>query len=498
MPTIAIIGGGFSGTMTALNILRFEHRDRPRVVMYERGPGFGVGAAYSTRSPVHYLNVPAGNMSAWEQDPSHFLDWLRLRHAAVAGGSFVPRAWYGEYLRDQIERARERVGPLLELRAGTATAVRPQSDGTVIVEDAGGGLLNADRVVIAIGHFAPPPTPGADESLRGHPGYIGDVWARPGCGPTGAQEQSGPDRIASIRPDEPILLVGSGLTMVDVVMMLHAREHAGHMLAISRHGLLPRPHRSPARPPVHRPPPTALEEWDGRTRSLVRIVREAVREHAGRGHGGDWRDVIATLRPVTSELWNRLDEAERVRFLERVRSYWEIVRHRAAPEAAAAIADLIAARHLTVRAGQIVNMRPDAGNPRLIAVTFRPRKSPNTQTVRVARVINCLGPQSDVRRVDEPLVRQMLAAGVISADPLGLGVRVSDDGRSLGSDGEPQRGVYVVGPLRKGQHWESTAVPELRRQATDVARACLLSLSGGSSAAWPGVRAGESLESPAS
>jgi uncharacterized NAD(P)/FAD-binding protein YdhS len=291
-----------------------------------------------------------------------------------------------------------------------------------------------------------------------------------------------------------VLLVGAGLTMVDVVMMLHAREHAGKMIAISRHGLLPRPHRSPARPPVHRPPPAALTEWDGRVKTLVRIVREAVTEHAARGGaGGDWRDVVATLRPVTSRLWNQLDDRERARFLARVRSYWEVIRHRAAPEAAAGIADLIAARQLTVRSGRIMSIRPDAENPRLISVTFRPRRSQNVQTVKVARVINCLGPQSDVRRVaseQEPLVGQLLAEGVISADPLGLGLRVSEEGHSLGPDGRAHASVYVVGPLRKSQHWENTAVPELRRQATEVARACLLGVSGAASAAWPAVGVG--------
>jgi uncharacterized NAD(P)/FAD-binding protein YdhS len=495
MPTIAIIGGGFSGTLTALNLLRFEHRDRPKVVLYERGPAIGVGVAYSTRSPVHYLNVPAGNMSAWEQDPQHFLSWLQLRHGAVTGGSFVPRSWYGDYLRDQVDAARARAGELFEMRGVAVTAVHPQADGRVVVEDAAGERVTADRVVLALGNFAPPLPPGADETLLNHPGYIGDVWARPGCGVAGgAEAMSGPDRIAAILPDEPVLLVGTGLTMVDVVMMLHAREHAGRMIAISRHGLLPRPHRSPARPPVHRPAPAALEHWDGKVRSLVRIVREAVSEHAARGvGGGDWRDVIATLRPVTSKVWNRLDERERERFLTRVRSYWEIVRHRAAPEAAAGIADLIAAKQLTVRAGQILSIRPDARSPRLIEATFRPRKSENVQTVRVARVINCLGPQSDLRRVDEPLVKQLLADGVVCADPLGLGVRVSDEGLSVGGDGRAHPGVFVIGPLRKSQHWENTAVPELRKQATDIARRCLMSLSAASSAAWPVLKAGEQI-----
>lgn len=481
MPTIAIIGGGFSGTLTALNILRFEHRDRPRVVLYERGPAVGPGVAYSTRSPLHFLNVPAGNMSPWEQDPQHFLNWLQLRYPTVTGGSFVPRAWYGDYLREQVEYARTRSGGLFEIRRSNVTAVRPEGKGEeggerYIIEDADGQRLAADRVVLALGNFSPPPPPGAAPELLSHPGYIGDPWT------------GGGTVLSEILPDEPILLIGTGLTMMDVVMALHGREHAGHMHAISRHGLLPRPHRSPARPPTHRPPPAALAQWDGRVRSLVRIIREAVRQHAARG--ADWRDVIATLRPVTPALWRRLDDRERRRFLSRLRSYWEIVRHRAAPETAAAVADLIAARQLTVRAGRIASIRPEG---RLISVQFRPRQSQNMQSLRVSRVINCLGPQTNLTAIDEPLVKQLLADGLVTADPHGLGIETSDDGAPIGTNGQPSPNMSVIGPLRKGQAWENTAVPELRKQAAEIARQTLLSLSATAAAAWPALREDERI-----
>jgi uncharacterized NAD(P)/FAD-binding protein YdhS len=484
-PTIAIIGGGFSGTLTALNMLRLEHRSRPRVILYERGPAAGPGVAYSTRSAVHYLNVPAGNMSAWEQDPQHFVGWLQLRNPAAGGSSFVTRAWYGDYLREQVEFARAKAGENLEIRRASVTAVRPAGGGRFTIHDDGAdssaNVRIVDHAVLAIGNFPPPPPPGADAALLGHPGYIGDPWKN--------------DQIAAILPDEPVLLIGTGLTMMDVVMTLHAREHAGPLCAISRHGLIPRPHRSPARPP---PPPSGrpviagIDQWDGRggVRALLHLIRASVREHAGRGT--DWREVIAALRPMTSRLWQRLDERERRRFLQRLRSYWEIVRHRAAPETAAAVADLIAARQLTVRAGSLVRIAPSAVNPgRQIDVTFRPRRSENAQSLRVSRVINCLGPQTDLARIDDPLVRQLLADGLVTADPHGLGIAVDAQGAPVDAHGRPVEGLWVVGPLRKGQHWENTAVPELRRQAPQVAQRILLTLGGPASAAWPALRAEE-------
>jgi len=287
-----------------------------------------------------------------------------------------------------------------------------------------------------------------------------------------------------------VLMIGSGLTMMDVVMTLHAREHAGHMYAVSRHGLMPRPHRSPARPPAHRPAPAALAHWDGRIKSLVRIVRESVREHAGRG--ADWREVIASLRPVTGELWRKLDARERERFLGRIRSYWEIVRHRAAPETAAALADLVAARQLTLHAGRIESIAPAEREQRLIEVAFRPRRSENMRTLRVSRVINCLGPDTDLRRIDDPLIRQMMAVGLIAPDPHGLGIDVDAAGSPIGSSGLTSENITVVGPLRKGHLWENTAVPELRKQAAEAARSCLIGLSGAKSAEWPALAAGES------
>lgn len=483
MTRIAIIGGGFSGTMTALNILRFEHRARPSVVLFERAAaGAGPGLAYGTRSAAHSLNVPAGNMSAWDQDPQHFLSWLQLRYPATTGGSFVPRAWYGDYLREQVEHARARMGAQFEIRQTSVRAVRKRGGGFVVEAD-GQDPLAVDRVVLALGNFAPPRIPGvaAGSPVLSHVGYLGHPW------------QNGGAPLVDIKPDEPVMLLGTGLTMMDVVMTLHERGHAGRMIALSRHGLLSRPHRSPARPPSHRPPPAALATWDGKARSLVRILRQAVREHAARGgHGGtDWRDVVASLRPVTGDLWKKLDDRERARFLSRLRSYWEIVRHRAAPETAATVADLIAARQLVVRAGHVQSVRVATDTPRLMEVTFRPRHSENPQTVRVARLINCLGPQTDVTRIDDPLVRQLLADGLITADPHGQGIEVNHEGTPIGGDGQPLHGVSLIGPLRKGQSWENTAVPELRKQATDVARRVLLSLGAQASVVWPAVREDE-------
>jgi uncharacterized NAD(P)/FAD-binding protein YdhS len=466
-PHILIVGSGFSGTMVAVHVLRLS--PGARVTLVERSGRFGPGLAYGTPSALHLLNVPAGNMSAFDDDPSHFLDWVRRRDASLTGGAFVPRGWYGEYLQSVLASERSRPSNAGRLREMPGEAVGFESAGerVVMVVRTPDGVerLEADRLVLAAGNAMPAPPrvleePDACGRVLESPAYIHNPWQ------AGALER--------VLPDEPMLILGSGLTMMDVVMSLGAREHAGKIVALSRHGLLSRPHRSPAKAPAHRDPPAALRvggDWDGSVRMLVRVLRETIRSHAGRGT--DWRDVITSIRSITPDLWGRLDHVERERFLGRLRTYWDIVRHRAAPETAAAVADLIASRRLSVRAGRLVRLAPSESVPGMVDATFRPRGSELTQTICVARVINCMGPDTDVRRSGDRMLMELLSSGAIRPDALGLGLDTLADGRSVGADGTASAHVLVAGPMRRASAWENTAVPELRKEAVMIARTAL-------------------------
>ena len=495
--TFAIIGAGFSGTLTAIHLARLcakgsDGGKGTRIILLDRSGRFGPGLAYSTDSPVHYLNVPAGNMSAFEDEPGHFLAWAQAHQAARPGafptptppptqpivtGSFVPRGVYGEYLSELLETAQREQPGMIETIGAGAAAVRIAADGEsgrsgAEISTTDGRTIRADRVVLAFGNALPAHPPHLSPELCGgaHAGYIASPWNT--------------KAIAQIRPDEPVFIVGTGLTMVDIVMQLHAQGHAGHIIALSRRGLLPRAHRSPSRPPTHRDPPAELKiggVWKGDTRSLLRIIRAAVREHAARsagggGVGGDWRDVITSLRPITAHLWKTMSASERERFLVRLRSFWEVVRHRAAPESAAMIADLIAARQLTIRAGRCMGFAANGQNPRLIDVRFRPRGSGNVQMMRVGRVINAMGPQTDIEAIDDPLIRQLRTDGLITRDAFGTGIECADSGAVIGAGGEPSTALFAIGPMRKSQTWENTAVPELKKQAAQVAAAVVGSL----------------------
>lgn len=455
MASVGIIGGGFSGTLTAVQLLRSS--PDVQVELLDPAPVPGPGLAYATNCPVHYLNVPAGNMSAFDDQPQHFFRWAQERDATVHSGSFLPRGEYGRYLSDILRSASETHGSRLRVHSCAARDLARTPRGWAITCPS--TIINCDAVVLATGNALPslPPTPGLRDLAP--PALIASPWDV--------------QAISTIHPDEPVLLIGAGLTMMDVVMQLHTQGHQGRILAISRHGLLPRPHRSPSRPPRPKPYPPELDTtWDGSIRQLLRIVRSSVRQNAALGT--DWRDVITSLRPVTSSIWSRLSPQQRTRFLTRLRSHWDIVRHRAAPETAACIADLIAARQLIVRAAKLHDFRPLGPH---VQVTFRPRGSDNLQSALFSRVIPCVGPDVDIRASTSPLLRSLLAAGHIRADTHAIGLDADASGRVINHAGEAQPTLMLVGPMRRAQHWEATAVPELRKHALQVAQDILSTLT---------------------
>ncbi|MBV8304292.1 MAG: hypothetical protein JOZ04_08790, partial [Acidimicrobiia bacterium] len=291
------------------------------------------------------------------------------------------------------------------------------------------------------------------------PRYIRDPWAR--------------RALAAIDPDAPVLLVGSGLTAVDVALTLAGRGHRGPIDTISRHGLLPRRH---APWPVTPDPRPAITPGPGMTTgALLRAVVRAARD-AERG-GGDWRSVVDGLRPVTQSLWRSMPDAERRRFLRRAARVWEVHRHRMAPTVAASVDDLVASGRLVVRGGLIESVTAE---PRALTVTLRPGanasadvrvKGRATRQLRVGHIINCTGPSTDVAASCDTLLRSLLATGAARPDPLGLGLDVTDGGALVSGDGTPSPALWTLGPMCRGRLWETTAVPEIREQACVLATA---------------------------
>jgi len=455
-PTILVIGGGFSGTLTAAHLLRGAREGSLRVVLVERGGSWGRGLAYGTPTDAHLLNVPAAQMSAFADDPDDFLRFARRLDPSVQPGAFLPRRLYGEYLEHVLRRAEASApdGVALCLRRGEAVDVEaPSGTARASVTLDTGERIHADRVVLAAGNAVPAdPAPGLWESPR----YVGDPWA--------------PGAMDGIGTADEVLLIGTGLTMVDVAVELRARGVAAPMTAVSRRGLLPQAHRVPGGPAAPCSVP-GIEAGPATARAYLRSVRTRVEEVER--EGGDWRDVIAALRPRTPTLWDALPHRERARFLRHVRPYWETHRHRAAPEPVGVVRDLVESGHLRVRGGRLASLIAHAGG---IEAEVRLRGTGRTEPIRAAHAINCTGPQCDVRRVGTPLSAALLRRGLARPDPLHLGWDTAPDLALRGAGGEPSRVLYYVGPLLRAAYWESTAVPELRVHAARLAAGLVASL----------------------
>lgn len=443
---IAIIGGGFSGAMVATHLLQLATAPLS-INLIEPRPSLGAGLAYGTANPRHLLNVPAKRMSAFSDDPEHFLRWL-IRHGDYHADSFAPRELYGAYVRAVLVTAiaQAPVNARLDRIRNEAVAILPHGSGAVIQLKTG-QTLQADRVVLALGNFPPSDPDVADRSFYQSQRYVGDPWA--------------PDALDHLAPTDPVVLVGSGLTMVDLVLTLKARGHQGTIHGISRHGRLPQSHRFSA----SYPPFLTAAEAPASTRILLRRIRQEIERAAVAGY--DWRAVIDALRPETQALWQTLPLVERRRFLRHVRSCWDIHRHRAAPEVAAAIEQLKRSEQLHVHAGRIGAYREQYDG---VWVIYRPPRSNTLVELRVSCVINCTGPENDYRKLQHPLIRHLLASGLARSDPLCLGLDTDPEGRLLDARGYASTFLYTLGPPCKGRLWETTAVPEIRGQAQALAQ----------------------------
>jgi uncharacterized NAD(P)/FAD-binding protein YdhS len=441
--SVVVVGGGFSGTMLAVNLLR--RVPSLSVAVLEKGLLPGRGLAYGTKYDCHLLNVPAGNMSALPEAPDHFLRWARANYGQSAQAtSFLPRPLYGQYVSSLLEQVTGRGGAedFRWIQGEVSSFARERSHVTVQLKD--GSTLVTKAVVLAVGNFPPANLhiPGlSQESGR----YVPTPWS--------AASLDGIPRNANV------LLIGSGLTSVDVAVALKTEGFAGHIHILSRRGLMPRIHRSTRRWPQF------WNEQSPRTaHGLLRLVRAQVR--AASEGDGDWREVIDALRPVTQQIWQSLPLCERKIFLRHVRPYWEVHRHRIAPQIGDAIAQLVDSGKATVHAGRLTVYREFSDHAE---VGWRDRQTQSHRLLRVDRVINCTGPETDCRHINDPLIKSLLAQGLARPDRLSLGLDVDTNGALLDFAGTPSTSLYAIGSLRKGSLWESIAVPELRAQASQLA-----------------------------
>lgn len=388
----------------------------------------GRGVAYSTTEAVHLLNVRAEGMSAWAGEPNHFA--ARFWQEGGERRDFAQRRLFGRYLGEVLDDAL--ATGCVELVHSTAIAgSREQAGWRISLDD--GESIEARALVLAIGNQEP-------EALNAFAGarqrFIRNPWGDEARAAVADLAASGASA----------LLVGTGLTMVDLVLSLEAAGHRGKILALSRRGLAPRAHADFD--------PTSVDETElpSRLGPLLRWLRR-------RGAEAGWRSAVDSLRPHTHKLWQGFTEQEQRRFLRHARPWWDVHRHRIAPQVAATLKHRIEQGRLEIAAGRIVATHESDDR---LDVSLRRRGSAAVETASFAYAFNCTGPLSSIGRTKDPLLRSLLDSGEVAGDHLGIGLEIDSKCRA-GTD------LWAMGPLTKGRYWEIIAVPDIREQAAAVA-----------------------------
>jgi hydroxyacylglutathione hydrolase len=432
--TVAVVGGGVSGALTAYHLVRCAVQ--ARVIVIDSRPVLGLGLAYSTPSLWHLLNVPAGKISALSDEPRHFLQWLQTNYDPnITADDFAPRAIFGQYMRSLLAAKPE----IEHLRT---TVLDCQLEGTqATLTLAGGATLTVDAVVLATGNFNPAPLPGVDEEVVSNGTYCQSAWENA--------------TYTNLPENAPITLIGTGLTAIDVLLRLREQGHRGTVTALSRHGIFPNRHADYeplAECAVKGKPPVTARE-------LLRAVHNVIRM------GKPWRAVIDSLRPRTNELWMALPLEEQKRFRRHLQRRWDVIRHRMAPSIADRLEAELCDGSLVVRQGSLHTVRAAETGA---FVRYR-SSAGKLDEISAARVINCTGPDTNYRRVGSPLMDSLFAQGLVVEGPLGSGLWSNPDGALRAEDGAASSILFNIGPGRLGTLFESIAVPELRQQAMDLA-----------------------------
>lgn len=437
--TVAIIGGGFSGTLFALKLA--SQQPEWSILLVEERKRIGCGVAYGACAAEHLLNVSVNRMEIG-LTPS-FTDWLAPRQDELCDAldesdgrladAFVPRHLFGQYLEERVLSAMS-FGSIRHVQ-GKAIGLRALPRQMSLV---GGRTFPVNIAVLATGNL-PSSFPAR---TRGSKRIIADPWI--------------PGALDGIAADAALLLVGSGLTMVDTVLSLQARGHRGPIDVLSRHGLLPRAHKAGGSWPP-------FMKAGASPREALRAIRAAVGDAVAKGV--PWQRVFDAVRPSVPLLWQGWDLDQRAQFLRHLRTIWDVHRHRMAARKARDIQHLIDGGVVRIHAGKVLALDEHRDG---VTAVVRP-KGNGVVSLEVAATINCTGPGTDLRETSDPLLRQLLADGLILPDPLGLGLE-SEDGAVRDAKGDLSEWLFALGPLERPAWWEITAVPEINAQIDRLVR----------------------------
>ncbi|QDT45000.1 hypothetical protein Pan241w_51170 [Gimesia alba] len=455
MKKVAIIGGGFSGTMAAVNLARLSNSPLCIQLINDKYP-LGRGVAYGTKREEHLLNVAARNMSAVPDHANHFLDWLRTRvdysdlPDPQLRETYVPRRIYGDYLRSILSTYMQPIDSHhpaeIQVIESEAVDIEFNFDGCAEITLKDGTTLEADRVLLATGN-QPPST--LAEGAFSHAAYSPDPW--------GNWMEKIPD------PQEDLIVLGTGLSMIDVFLTLSEMEWEGNMIAISHNGMIPQAHFRGIEYPDFLPEEPENLGLDNLVQLLEKHCRQLQRIGENPGI------VVDRLRPHTQRIWQKFQLEEKQEFLKRYAARWNVIRHRIAQPIHQRITEAITEGRLRVVRGRITGLSAQDDK---VCVSVQ-NKTGGEQILEGGLVINCTGPNCGFSDTSVPLFQNLLKRGLIRPDELDMGIDVGADFAVIDGEGNHSEFLFAIGPLMKGTLWETTAVPELRGQAMRVAQLLL-------------------------
>lgn len=451
-PTVAIIGGGFTGAAIAWHLARDGGLPPTRIVVVEPRPRLGGGLAYSAADPAFRINVPAAKMSLDAGDIEDFSRWLVETDAVADDGEatladgrvFPRRAVFGAYVASRL--APFLASGSIEHRRAEARAIEPLAAGRYAIALHDGSAFEADLVVLAVTHPAPAPPPLLARALAGHPRFVADT--------------TGPDALAVVRRDDRVLVVGTGLTGADVIASLDRAGHRGQVTAIARRGL-----RSKGHPPVAFPPRGDFSSRPAASvHALLADIRAALAEAEAAGES--WHGVFDALRNQGPAIWAALPLAERRRLVRHLRPFWDVHRFRVAPQVEAVLDRKQADGTLDLRAASLAAVHVEG---EAIAVTLRPRHGGGPFTRTFDAVLVATGPAHGSVLASLPVLASLAGRGLLRPDPARLGIDTDREGRALSASGTPSAALLVGGPLARGTFGELMGLPEVAAYARFVA-----------------------------
>jgi uncharacterized NAD(P)/FAD-binding protein YdhS len=455
MKKIGIIGGGFTGTMAAVQMILKSSQPCEIILISEKN-NLNKGIAYNSYSKKHLLNVITAKMSAYPDDQDHFLDWVmqqkefESQERTLIAVSFLPRQLYGEYLthiwNESLLIARSK-SIFMNVLDNVVLDLDVNRNNVLMILD-NGKSITVDECIIATGNNIPRNPIIRNEEFYGSKNYFQNPWKA--------------ESVENLREFDPVLIIGNGLTMVDTVLGLLEKGFKGKIYSISPNGFNILAHRHTG---IHYSKLSEELKQGASLQDLVSLFNRHIK--AIRKYGISAEPVIDSLRPHTQKIWMNLSVHEKQIFMSRLRHLWGVARHRVPLHTHDKIQQLRIEGRLQICSGQILNL---VENERNIMVEYYDTKDYAKKEVIVARVINCTGPETDLIRLENSFLKKCLQKGIITQDPLKLGINANADTfEIIGETGQSYANLFTIGSNLKGMLWESTAVNELRVQVEKLA-----------------------------